>query len=196
MTHRTVFNNGTVFNSAFRSLPQDELNDIKNKLENAEVDNYGWSYIESFNNSSSRYSRSSAIYRYNKNDIKYVMYDDDYDQFMEMDHGEIWEPPLEPVRVENMYKRGKNQWWNKKWLWLGNIHEIYSIEDAMKKDWGKDIIRKRYRNKGLFRFVFRFVLLRIYILRYIRHLKHITWMPGSKAVMLIEQEYYRRNCDT
>lgn len=33
------------------------------------------------------------------------------------------------------------------------------------------------------------VLLRIYILRYIRHLKHITWMPGSIAVNKLVEQY-------
>jgi hypothetical protein len=33
------------------------------------------------------------------------------------------------------------------------------------------------------------ILLRMYILRYIRHLKHITWMPGSIAVNKMIEEF-------
>jgi len=33
------------------------------------------------------------------------------------------------------------------------------------------------------------ILLRMYILRYIRHLKHITWMPGSIAVKKMIEKY-------
>ena len=63
-----------------------------------------------------------------------------------------------------------------------------SIKEAMEKPWGKDIIRKPYRN-GLYRFI----LLRIYILRYIRHLRHIIWMPGSKAYKLLKYQFYERH---
>ena len=68
---------------------------------------------------------------------------------------------------------------------ISNNIKIYS-DSAMEQDWGKDIVRKPYRN-GLFRFV----LLRMYILRYIRYLRHITWMPGSKASKVLELNFYK-----
>ena len=37
--------------------------------------------------------------------------------------------------------------------------------------------------------LYHLILLRIYILRYIRHLKHITWMPGSIAVNKMIEEF-------
>lgn len=37
--------------------------------------------------------------------------------------------------------------------------------------------------------LFQIILLRIYILQYIRHIKHVTWMPGSIAVKKLIAQY-------
>ena len=41
--------------------------------------------------------------------------------------------------------------------------------------------------------LYHLILLRMYILRYIRHLKHITWMPGSIAVNKMIEEFDGKN---
>ena len=156
------------------SISQNVMN--KEKLTNAEVDGYGWSYVSK--------CCKRVIYRYNKQNIQYIPkfpYDSD-----DSDEEDLRKCVC--VMVENVYRRRGDEWDDKGGIWLFEIGSVYSIEDAMKKGWGKYIVRKRYRN-GLFRFA----LLRMYILRYIRHLRHIIWMPGSKSTMLLEQEFYRRN---
>ena len=144
----------------------------KSQLLNAEVDKYGWSYTLT-------YYGNSVIYRYNKNEITI--------------YSGCTPPAINPniVKVTNMYKKKMGDEWVKinqmwMWMWLEGFDGPISIDDAVKHPGGKDIVRKYCRN-GLFRFV----LLRIYILRYIRHLKHITWMPGSVAVQRLEKQFYR-----
>ena len=147
----------------------------KSQLLNAEEDKYGWSY--------SSFHHGKYALRYDKNDII-------------IEPG-CSTPGVNPdfrcrfVKATNMYEKVGDEWvkltqmWL--WMWLEGLDGPISINDAVKHPWGKDIVRKYCRN-GLFRFV----LLRIYMLRYIRHLKHITWMPGSVAVKRLEEQFYTR----
>ena len=147
----------------------------KSQLLNAEEDKYGWSY--------SSFHHGKYALRYDKNDVTI----EPTNRRSGVNPDTL---PVGLVKATNLYEKMGSEWvkltsmWE--WRWLEGIDGPISINDAVKQPWGKDIVRKYCRN-GLFRFV----LLRIYILRYIRHLKHITWMPGSVAVQRLEKQFYR-----
>lgn len=180
---------------------------IMDTLNNAEVDGYGWSYIYTSNYENSQgydsddYDDMSIQYeiqRFKKDQIKYM-------------HNRLYFNCIQKLnqRLNGIRYHYTEEWYNSnpqgtfthEWTLCSyssydyecsNWHETYEnefiptkIEEVMKKPWGKDIIRNIYRN-GLYRFI----LLRIYILRYIRHLRHIIWMPGSKEYKLLKFQFY------
>jgi len=134
-------------------------------LLNAEVDKHEWSYT--------LLHKGQFVYRYKKKMVRFAK-----------------TPNCDLVQAINMYERVGYKWvklthmW--RWIWLSGIDGPVSIKDAMERPWGKEIVPKSLN-------LFRIILTRTYILRYIRHLKHITWMPGSKAFKMIEKNFYENN---
>jgi len=178
---------------------QDDEKKVLNMLKNAESDSNGWSYVIITSPDDDGFYDT---YRFKKNDVQCINNETIY-----IEHAQILAEYIGDKPVPWSMRDGTDLDITYKWLShtcekftfrsyftiltigksfkISNNIKIYS-DSAMEQDWGKDIVRKPYRN-GLFRFV----LLRMYILRYIRHLRHITWMPGSKAYKVIELEFYK-----
>jgi len=175
---------------------QDDEKEVLNMLKNAESDSNGWSYLI---NSPPDTIDFDDTYRYKKNDVQCINNQTIYIESIQILREDIGDRPVwfEDIESDVTYKwlscnyKGFTFESNFGILTIGksfkisNNIKIYSMS-AMEQDWGKDIVRKPYRN-GLFRFV----LLRMYILRYIRYLRHITWMPGSKASKVLELNFYK-----
>jgi len=189
---------------------------IMDTLNNTDVDGYGWSYLytsiyeisQGFGQGyDSEYDEDMSvqyeIQRFKKDKIKYMrdkLYFNCIQKLVQKLNGTRYH------YSEEWYNSNPQGTFTHEWsLCLynsygydyecSNSYETFkndfipiSIKEAMEKPWGKDIIRKPYRN-GLYRFI----LLRIYILRYIRHLRHIIWMPGSKAYKLLKYQFYERH---
>ncbi len=105
--------------SSFERDPKPILNFDKQLILNAEVDGSGWSYTS--------LNHGSLVYRYKKKDIHFKEKEALKD--------------INLIQLENLYERKDNQWVIKDWIWLHGIDGVFSIKDALKQDWGKDIIR-------------------------------------------------------
>ena len=182
---------------------------LMNTLNNAEVDGHGWSYLYTsiYENHYQGYDSDGdgddgefgvtyEIQRFKKDQIKYKL------EELCFNNIEILDQFLNGKKyhyTQGWYNSNPQGTFTHEWTWSYNNYDYecsnwyetmeneftpISIKEAMEKPWGRDIVRKSYHN-GLYRFV----LLRMYILRYIRHLKHITWMPGSKTYKKTEKEF-------
>jgi hypothetical protein len=173
-----------------RSSPIRRTNCIITKLKNAEIDAYGWSYMY---NEPYDTIDFGDFFRYKKDEIRIGINSTNiyfgYIQLMSM--GDMDEY-INATKIDD-HKYSLNMSCN-------DFFDILTIEDysytsrngftiihewgAMTHSWGKNIVRKQYRHGFI-----RLILLRIYILRYIRYLRHVTYMPCSIACKRAEKEF-------
>jgi hypothetical protein len=171
---------------------QDDEKKMLNMLKNAESDSNGWSYVIIGEPDDDDFY---ATYRFKKNGVQCINNETIYIEFIQELREYIddrlvpwtWRDDIDPDVTYKWLSCPYNEFTFRSYFTILTIGKSPNTkyESAMDFDWGKDIVRNPYRN-GLFRFI----LLRMYILRYIRYLRHITWMPGSKASKVLELEFY------